>query len=488
MVTPIIPVPLNATPLIPNFIGLPTSGPAPLTVQFNDTSTGPHDHWKWEFGDGNSSSEQNPLYTFSEPGSYSVLLNISQVDGETVSTTQEDYINVSAVSLEPPVVDFSGEPTSGIAPLTVTFADLSSNAPTSWNWSFGDDSTENATTRNPVHSYANPGIYSVSLNATNTAGMNVSTKTSYINVTAAPVGPVADFSGTPTSGFAPLTVQFNELSTGFVNPVTYFWDFGDGSTSTERNPAHTYTANTSENYTVTLNVTGNYGKTDLRIKSGYITIEIPTIELIISDSPPDQSLLMNASISPDQLSPQARSYPSGKSVLQAQSYPQDISSQKGLSADSSGDWVWIGVDRGHVSWTLNSGSNSKNNALYMIVFSNANWWVYARDAENDKTPETEGRMTEYNSVSGYVNDGHFLQDPLYVQSGPGITLPGIGHPSEPGQLVSLTFNPKEIQSGGPWFQYFPINLNQNVRSNDSGLGQTNGYRIVIAFEASNPQF
>jgi hypothetical protein len=97
-------------------------------------------------------------------------------------------------------------------------------------------------------------------------------------------------------------------------------------------------------------------------------------------------------------------------------------------------------------------------------------------------------MTEYNSVSGYVNGGKFLQDPLYVQSGPGITLPGLGHPSEPGQNVFLTFGRQEIQSGGPWFQYFPINLNQNVRSNDSGLGQTSVYRIVIAFEASNTKF
>jgi len=497
VVTPLIPIPLNATPLIPKFSGTPTFGPPPLTVQFNDTSTGPHDHWVWEFGDGNTSSEQNPLYTFNEPGSYSVLLNVSQAGGDSVSITQEDYIIVSDVPLEPPVVDFSGEPTSGVAPLTVIFADASSNTPTSWNWSFGDDSTENVTAQNPVHTYTNTGRYSVSLNATNTVGLNVTTKTSYINITAAPLGPVADFSGTPTSGFAPLTVQFNDLSTGFVNPVTYLWNFGDGSTSTERNPSHTYTANTQENYTVAFNVSGNYGKTDSMIKSGYITIEIPTIELIISDSPPDQSLLSNGSITPEQSLPQAQShpssksvlqaqsYPSSKSVLQAQSYPQDISSHKDLSADSSTDWVWINTP-GHVSWTLNSGSNSKPSAFWMTIISSGNWWAYVYDANSDDKPNDAGKMAEYDySRSEYVVGGHSLQNPLHIQSGPGQTLFGLGPASGDGPHVDLNGEHQEIQSGGgPVIEFFPINLNQYVQSNDSGLGQDKGYRIVITFEAT----
>jgi PKD repeat protein len=425
------------------------------------------------------------VYTYNLPGSYSVLLNVSQAGEDSVSITQEDYITVSAVPLEPPVADFSGEPTSGVAPLTVSFADLSSNSPTSWNWTFGDDSTDNLTTRNPVHTYTNPGTYSVSLSATNTVGLNITTKTGYINVTAAPLGPVADFSGTPTSGIAPLTVQFNDTSTGFVNPVTYLWDFGDGSTSTERNPSHSYTAYTPENYTVTLNVTGNYGKADSRIKSGYISIEIPTIELIISDSPPDQSMLANGLISPDQSLPQTQSYPPSKLVLQAQSYPQDISSQKDLSADSSDDWVWIHTP-GHVDWTLISGPNPKPSAFWMTVISSGNWWAFVYDANSDGKSNDAGKMAEYDYIkSEYVDGGHSLQDPLHVQSGPGQTLFGVGPVSGEGPLVVLNGEHKIIQSGGgPVIEFFPINLNQYVQSNDYGLGQDRGYRIVITFEAT----
>ena len=89
----------------------------------------------------------------------------------------------------------------------MTFTDASANSPTSWLWTFGDGSAVNATARNPVHTYSAPGNYTVSLNATNAVGSNVLTRTRYIIVNAAAV-PVANFTGTPVSGTAPLTVTF----------------------------------------------------------------------------------------------------------------------------------------------------------------------------------------------------------------------------------------------------------------------------------------
>ena len=79
-----------------------------------------------------------------------------------------------------PVADFTGSPTVGVAPLDVTFADLSTNSPTSWSWDFGDTGT--STTQNPTHAYSTPGVYTVALQATNAGGSDTKTRTSYITV------------------------------------------------------------------------------------------------------------------------------------------------------------------------------------------------------------------------------------------------------------------------------------------------------------------
>jgi PKD repeat protein len=82
----------------------------------------------------------------------------------------------------PPVADFTGTPTSGTAPLSVTFTDTSTESPTSWAWDFGDGNT--ATTQNPTNNYAAAGTYTVSLEATNAGGSDTKTRTGYITVTA----------------------------------------------------------------------------------------------------------------------------------------------------------------------------------------------------------------------------------------------------------------------------------------------------------------
>jgi serine protease len=174
---------------------------------------------------------------------------------------------LSAISgANPPVAAFSGTPTSGYAPLTVVFTDASTNNPTSWSWTFGDGGT--STAQNPSHTYTAAGTYTVTLTATNAYGSDSETKTNYITVTNPPTDPpVADFSGTPTSGSAPLTVVFTDASTN--NPTSWSWTFGDGGTSTAQNPSHTYTA--AGTYTVSLTATNAYGS-DTETKTGYITV------------------------------------------------------------------------------------------------------------------------------------------------------------------------------------------------------------------------
>ena len=185
-----------------------------------------------------------------------ILMTAVIVPGVTGATTRDQtgYICISGIctpsSWGAPVAGFTGTPTSGCVPLTVAFTDTSTGSPTSWSWTFGDGGT--STDKNPTHTYTVAGTYTVTLTATNARGSNVATRTNYITVSSVPV---ASFNGTPTSGPIPLTVVFTDASTG--GPTSWSWDFGDGGTSTLRNPSHTYTV--AGNYTVNLTVTNNCG-------------------------------------------------------------------------------------------------------------------------------------------------------------------------------------------------------------------------------------
>ena len=109
---------------VPAFTATPTSGAAPLTVNFTDQSTNSPESWSWDFGDGNTSTEQNPSNTYSAAGKYSVSLTVTNVSGSDTET-KEEFISVSIVG-----ADFSADTTAGMAPHTVTFSDESGNNPT----------------------------------------------------------------------------------------------------------------------------------------------------------------------------------------------------------------------------------------------------------------------------------------------------------------------------------------------------------------------
>lgn len=260
-----------------DFSGTPTSGCAPLAVSFTDLSTGTAiDGWSWTFGDGGSSTAQNPNYTYNNPGTYTVSLTVSSSSqGCDDTETKTAYITVNGA----PVADFEGNPTSGTEPLTVNFTDLSTGSPGSWDWNFGDGGT--STEQNPSHTYTSDGTYTVTLTATNNCGSYVEQKVDYITVDPC-VAPIADFSGSPVSGEAPLTVDFTDLSTG--NPTSWDWNFGDGGTSTEQNPSHTYTSQGT--YMVTLTAANVCGS-DVEQKVDYITVTEPQFQkaYALSDIP-----------------------------------------------------------------------------------------------------------------------------------------------------------------------------------------------------------
>ncbi len=194
-----------------------------------------------------------------QAGATSILVN-NQL--ETI------LINLDAGSQSAPTADFSADTTSGAAPLAVSFTDQSTGSPTSWAWDFDNDGSTDSTDQNPSHEYTDPGTYTVKLTSTNLTGSDTETKTDYITVTDGAVAPTADFSADTTSGAAPLTVSFTDLSTN--SPTSWAWDFdNDGSTdSTDQNPSHAYTA--TGTYTVKLTATNSAGS-DTETKTDYIT-------------------------------------------------------------------------------------------------------------------------------------------------------------------------------------------------------------------------
>jgi len=238
---------------VADFSATPTFGNMPLNVSFIDQSTGSPTSWLWDFGDGNTSNEQNPTHTYSAARNYTVNLTVSNADGTASKSAQITVSEKPAPVL--PVANFSSNVTTGNAPLSVQFTDLSENA-TEWNWSFGSGATSNE--QNPTHTYSAAGNYTVTLTANNSAGSNTVTKYNYISV--------AKSEDAIIKGYAPLSVQFTDLS---ADATEWNWSFGDGNTSTEQNPKHTYSK--AGQYTVTLAVS-NVAGSDAVTKYSYVSV------------------------------------------------------------------------------------------------------------------------------------------------------------------------------------------------------------------------
>ncbi len=172
------------------------------------------------------------------------------VNGVVYVGSSNGNINaIGTLPLNPPVADFTAGVTSGAAPLNVTFTDTSTGVVTTRFWRFGDGSTAWANgTPSISHTYLYPGTFNVSLTAGNVDSQDTATKTGYIQVTPSGRPPSVRFSAMPALGNAPMNVRFTDRSTG--SPILWDWDFGDGNSSSEQNPGHTFT--TAGRYRVTL--------------------------------------------------------------------------------------------------------------------------------------------------------------------------------------------------------------------------------------------
>ena len=249
-------------PPVADFNAAPVSGVNPLTVTFTDASTGEISGHSWSFGDGGSSSDPSPQYTYATPGTYTVALTVSGPGGLD-TRTRTDLVTVN---FPPPVAAFTAAPRSGMKPLAVTFADLSTGETSARLWDFGDGNTSSL--ENPTHTYDTPGFYTVSLTSFGPGGSDTLTMTDYVTVGMPP--PIAGFTATPTTGVAPLTVAFTNTTLGDV--TAYSWNFGDGTTSALANPTHTYT--TPGLYTVSLTAMGEGGNDTFSV-TNLVDVAIP---------------------------------------------------------------------------------------------------------------------------------------------------------------------------------------------------------------------
>jgi PKD repeat protein len=158
---------------------------------------------------------------------------------------QTDLIVVSAP--DAPVAAFSGTPLNGCAPLEVAFTDESVGGIITWAWDFGDGETD--TIPNPIHTFTDAGLFTVSLTVTGPGGSDTTVMEDYVSVE----DPMtAAFALSDNLGTSPLVIDFTDQSSG--SPTFWRWDFGDATSDTVQHPTHTYTM--VDTFTVTL-ITGN---------------------------------------------------------------------------------------------------------------------------------------------------------------------------------------------------------------------------------------
>lgn len=244
-------------------------GCSPLVVFFENTSSGDYDECYWDFGNGNQSVECNPIAIYSDPGDYTARLTVRK-GGQ--SSTVSGLIKV----FFDPVPSFEVSTDKGCFPLAIQFLDQSAgvDAPVvSYVWDFGNG--RNSSLQNPVQTYTASGEYVATLVVTDANGCKGFVERSEpLSIVAKPEATFEFSDGVACD--VPFEVQFIDGSFS-VQPLTYLWSFGDGASSTEKNPLHIYS--NIGTYDVRLEIENEYGCKDDTTISGTISIETAAVEI-----------------------------------------------------------------------------------------------------------------------------------------------------------------------------------------------------------------
>jgi len=224
--------------------------------------------WSWDFGDGQTSSIQNPFHVYNDTGYFSITVTAVSANGCPATLTKQNYIHIKYNPNPNSIVNIST--TSGCQPLYVSMIPMYSSF--SYQWNLGDSSGV-FNSFAVYHNYASAGQFSPNVTVDYNNGC----------ITTAPLGLISVFPKPQTNysvnnfiGCAPLNVSFINNTPGTTN--TYLWDFGNGITSTQSNPVYTY--NNAGLYQVSLTVTSVNGCSYGYPLSGRVTVYAPEAVLI----------------------------------------------------------------------------------------------------------------------------------------------------------------------------------------------------------------
>lgn len=225
-----------------SFTSLPLKGCVPYTAGFAAAVASPEPvaSYLWDFGNGVTSTAATPSYTYTAQGTYTVSLTVTTVGGCTQTYTLPNAVTVGTK----PVVAFSAQPPVVCAFQPVQFTSTSTPA-TQWQWTFGDGATSGD--ENPKHEYNDTGYFNVQLVVTNNGCKDSLTIDSVVRIKP----PIAAYNYANTCANR-LRYAFTD---GSIGATSWAWDFGDGTTSTQRNPVHDFPGYGT--YTVKLTVSND---------------------------------------------------------------------------------------------------------------------------------------------------------------------------------------------------------------------------------------
>ena len=196
----------------------------------------------WKFGDGQTSTEFEPIHEYAKEGDYQIELQATNAACGT------KIIRKNIELYYVPFADFEADTIFGCAPASIQFHDLSSPNVIRWDWDFIGGSPRYSSQKNPVVTYNNPGVYNVKLSVEGRRYGGTARKNMYIRIDSIPLSKFdVQISGSDA--------QFSDLS---KYAGTYFWEFGDGATSNSSNPTHRYA---DGRYEAKLTVTNACGST-----------------------------------------------------------------------------------------------------------------------------------------------------------------------------------------------------------------------------------